>query len=63
MYICVCKAVTDQQIKLAIADGHCSRRQLHQCLGVGSACGKCNPHIKQILNEKPAESRIIPLMA
>jgi len=51
MYICVCKAVTDKQIKTAIESGHCSRRQLSKCLGVGSVCGKCSHHVSQLLNE------------
>ncbi|MGZ8223697.1 MAG: (2Fe-2S)-binding protein, partial [Methylobacter sp.] len=41
MYVCVCKAVTDTQIKNAIDKGICTRRQLFQCFGVGGDCGKC----------------------
>lgn len=52
MYVCVCKAVTDKQIKAAIAQGACSRRQLYQCTGAGNVCGKCTNHIKQMLNEE-----------
>lgn len=50
MYVCVCKAVTDTQIKHAISEGVSSRRELFKCLGVGSDCGKCNPQIKELLN-------------
>lgn len=49
MYVCVCKAVTDTQIKRAINEGVCSRRELFKCLGVGGDCGKCNPHVKKLL--------------
>jgi bacterioferritin-associated ferredoxin len=52
MYVCVCKAVTDTQIKQAIDNGVCTRKQLFTCLGVGSSCGKCNSHIKDILSIK-----------
>jgi bacterioferritin-associated ferredoxin len=51
MYICVCKAVTDSHIKQAISSGACTRKQLHQCTGAGSVCGKCNRDIRQMLNE------------
>jgi bacterioferritin-associated ferredoxin len=51
MYVCVCKAVTDKQIKLAIEEGACTRRQLYQCTGAGNVCGKCTSHIKQMLDE------------
>ncbi|TAL50699.1 MAG: (2Fe-2S)-binding protein, partial [Methylovulum sp.] len=50
MYVCVCKAVTDTQIKNAIDKGVCTRRQLFQCFGVGSDCGKCNKHVKELLD-------------
>lgn len=51
MYVCVCKAVTDKQIKAAIEEGYCSRNQLKQCLGVGSVCGKCRRDVDQLVNE------------
>ncbi|CAG7857660.1 hypothetical protein MCAMS1_02566 [biofilm metagenome] len=50
MYVCVCKAVTDSQIKSAINEGLSSRRDLFKCLGVGGDCGKCTPHVKELLN-------------
>ncbi len=49
MYVCVCKAVTDSQIKHAISKGVKSRRELFNCLGVGSDCGKCNSQVKELL--------------
>lgn len=51
MYVCVCKAVTDKQIKIAIDKGACTRKQLYQCTGAGDVCGKCTRHIKQMLDE------------
>lgn len=51
MYVCVCKAVTDKQIKAAINDGVHSRKQLFQCLGMGGECGKCVKHARQLLDE------------
>lgn len=50
MYVCVCKAVTEGQIKRAMAEGMCTRRELFKCLGVGGDCGKCNPDVKELLN-------------
>ncbi len=49
MYVCVCKAVTDSQIKQAIDQGAKSRRCLYKSLGVGGDCGKCNFQVKEIL--------------
>jgi len=60
MYVCVCKAVTDKQIKTAIDNGVCTRRQLFECFGVGSDCGKCNKHVKELLNQNPTGYSIMP---
>ena len=44
MYVCVCKAVTDKTIRAHVAEGMTSMREMKQCLGVGSQCGKCVPN-------------------
>lgn len=41
MYICVCQAVTESQIALAIQNGAQSVADLRQQLNVGSQCGLC----------------------
>jgi bacterioferritin-associated ferredoxin len=51
MYVCICKAVTDKQIKLAIEQGACTRRQVCQSTGAGNVCGKCSCQIKQMLDK------------
>jgi bacterioferritin-associated ferredoxin len=60
MYVCVCKAVTDTQIKCAINEGVSSRRELFKCLGVGGGCGKCNPQVKEILEDHNQSLMQIP---
>lgn len=62
MYICICKAITDSQIETAIADGINTRKALHQCLGVGSDCGKCNRHVRELINKKSMPNIAIPVM-
>ena len=59
MYICVCKAVTDTQIKRALDNGINTRRQLFHCLGVGNACGKCNKYVKELLDNHCQQQPII----
>ena len=56
MYVCVCKAVTDTQIKRAIHEGVSSRRELFKCLGVGGDCGKCNPQVRELLGSHAQQS-------
>ncbi len=57
MYICICKAVTDGQIREAINQGACTRKQLIECLSVGRDCGKCNAEVRELLNNHASRVR------
>jgi len=50
MIICVCKAVSDRQIRAAVRDGATSLRDISRELGVGTCCGKCVPDAKAALS-------------
>ena len=41
MYVCICNAVTDSQIRAAVAAGHDSLKSLRAHLGVAAECGRC----------------------
>ena len=51
MYICLCKGITDTQIRAAIEDGASSLRDLRNNLGVASQCGKCSVLTRQIVRD------------
>lgn len=63
MYICICKAITDSAIREAVCQGACRLRDLKTCLGVGTQCGKCACHARDILNETLAESRHVNIVS
>jgi bacterioferritin-associated ferredoxin len=50
MIICVCKAVSERQIKAAVKDGATCMRDLTRDLGVGTCCGKCIPEARSALS-------------
>lgn len=54
MYICLCKGVTDHQIKQAVANGAHSIKQVRKELGVASQCCKCLPDARAVINEQLA---------
>jgi len=56
MYVCICKAVTERQIGEAIRSGACTRKEIAACLDAGTACGKCNREIRNLLRLARAES-------
>jgi len=41
MYVCLCKAVTDNDLRAAVCAGHKSLPSLQKCTGVASGCGRC----------------------
>ena len=51
MYIGVCKAVTDKQIREAAKSGAEDLWDLRRDLGVGSGCGSCKDMASKILSE------------
>jgi bacterioferritin-associated ferredoxin len=63
MYICVCKAVTDGQIRTAINNGVCTHHQLVHCFGVGNDCGKCDKEVKELLEQCGEQNAIYSIMA
>jgi bacterioferritin-associated ferredoxin len=66
MYVCVCNAVTDSDIRNAVDDGVCTMRQLRQKTGCASTCGCCKELAVEILQQSlagPRESRLeLPVM-
>ncbi|MEH6634921.1 MAG: bacterioferritin-associated ferredoxin [Halioglobus sp.] len=51
MYVCVCKGITDTQIRAAVEDGASSLRDVRNTLGVASQCGKCGIMTREIVRE------------
>lgn len=51
MYVCVCKAVTDGQIRQAVAAGSVSVKDIKSRLGVIESCGKCASTVRQLVGE------------
>ena len=51
MYVCVCNAVTDREIKGAAKLGVRTLDDLSSLLGVATCCGKCADCAKSVLAE------------
>ena len=50
MYVCICKKVTDSEIRRAVAErGVRNMRTLRRELGGCDQCGKCAAEAKQII--------------
>ncbi len=51
MYVCICRQITDNQIKDMCRDGVSSMDDLRSRSGVASECGKCGKLAQSIVKE------------
>ena len=49
MYVCICNAVTDQEIRDAYAEGARTFAAIQDELGVATCCGCCEPVAREVL--------------
>lgn len=52
MYVCVCTAVTDRQIRDAVDQGARSLEQVQCMVPVGSCCGRCEEAAREVIDEQ-----------
>jgi bacterioferritin-associated ferredoxin len=51
MYVCVCKAITTNDLQAAIRKGHKTLPSLQECTGLGSGCGRCREFTLSLLED------------
>jgi bacterioferritin-associated ferredoxin len=51
MYVCLCHAVTDQEIRAAVGLGADSLEAIGEHLGVGTRCGCCRETAAQLISD------------
>jgi bacterioferritin-associated ferredoxin len=51
MFVCICKSVTDTQIREAIANGAQSFNEVRRQLGVATQCCKCLPFARSVVDD------------
>lgn len=54
MYVCVCRAVNERQLRQCVREGAGSVRAVSQRCGLGSCCGRCVPHARAIIADERA---------
>ncbi len=58
MYVCLCRGITDGQIKQAIATGQASSMRCLNSMGVATQCGKCGRAAKDLLKKSSMEMNV-----
>lgn len=57
MYLCVCHAVTVDEVAAAIADGATTREDVTRRCGAGGDCGACHADIEQMIEDRERQRR------
>ncbi len=55
MFVCLCKGVTDTQIRESINAGASSLKDVRKALGVATQCCKCLPLARSVIEEAITE--------
>lgn len=58
MYVCVCNAITDREIRGAMALGARTLADLQETLGVAACCGRCAESAEEVLESAPAAAAV-----
>jgi len=64
MYVCICHAVTDREIRRAADEGCRDLHELTMRTGCGASCGSCREQATEILAEaKPFDLPVFSVAA
>jgi len=63
MYICICNAVTDREVRQCAELGARSVQDLERSLGLGSNCGRCRAAAAELLRDSTADDPPPPAYA
>jgi bacterioferritin-associated ferredoxin len=63
MYVCVCHAITEDDVRGHVASGACSAKAVRVACGMQPGCGSCVKRICALLTECAADQPVIePMM-
>ena len=66
MYVCICNAVTDTDIREAVDEGVRNMRQLRQATGCANTCGSCAETaaetLQQALSTRRNTQSLLPVL-
>jgi bacterioferritin-associated ferredoxin len=62
MYVCVCRAVTEDEVESAIDAGADTVQAVARACCAGDDCGACHDTIEKLLRVRRTGARVLPLM-
>lgn len=58
MYVCLCNAVTDRQIREVVEQGARSLDEVQRCLPVATCCGCCEETARAVITAPPVRAPV-----
>ena len=58
MYVCLCQAVKEADVRQAVASGVDDVEQLAEHLGVGTGCGSCRDYAQALIDDCAEEVNV-----
>ena len=55
MIVCVCRAVSDREIRALVDQGAQSMGEVRAACGIGECCGKCARQARELVAERLAQ--------
>ena len=62
MFVCVCRAVTDEEVRGAIRDGASTLDEVTRACRAGGDCGACRGMIADMIEDHCPARRSLPLV-
>ncbi len=60
MYVCICNAITDREIRRAVDLGAASLPEVQCRLPVANCCGHCEDSAREVVAEQLGQRRSLP---
>ena len=52
MYVCICRGVTDRQIRRAVDEGARTLHEVQKKLPLADCCGRCGPVARELICDR-----------
>ncbi len=60
MYVCICRSITDRQIRRAVDQGARTLQEVQQRLPLADCCGRCGPTARKLIRDCAAGTDSVP---
>jgi bacterioferritin-associated ferredoxin len=51
MYVCICNAVTEDDVRCCVVAGACSTKEVRSACGMQPGCGSCTKRLRALVSE------------